>query len=76
MSAQTRTPICLRFLRDVKFPRFNMAVGEEWECVEEWGTGREYLEALEREDDRFPFAGGYCFVSDVSALRRSTGDES
>lgn len=62
-----KTRMYLQFLRTVKFPRFIMTVGEVWDCYEEWGTGKDYLDAVAKGEDRFPFAGGYCFVIDVEA---------
>ena len=63
-----RTPMVLRFLRDVRFPRFPMKAGESWDCDEGWGTGQAYLEAIASGDDRFEFAGGHCLLQDVERV--------
>ena len=60
-----KTPLRLRFKRAIKFPRFSMAAGEVWDCHQEWGDGRAYLEAVSSGEDRFPFAGGQCLLQDV-----------
>lgn len=56
-----RNAFSLRFLRDVRFPRFGMVAGEVWYCHSNGKTGREYLNAIASGADRFPFAGGLCF---------------
>lgn len=64
----------IRFLRDLKFPRFSMKAGETWEHgfpPAHHGLGRTargYFNALACGADRFEFAGGYCYVNDVEAL--------
>ena len=63
-----RTPMRLRFVRDVRFPKFGMKAGESWECDEGWGTGQAYLEAIASGDDRFEFAGGHCLIQDVERV--------
>lgn len=60
-----RTPLRLRFKRAISFPRFGMATGETWDCYREWGTGRDYTEAVSNGFDRFPFAGTQCLIQDV-----------
>jgi len=62
---KSRTPVRLRFKRAISFPRFGMAAGETWDCYREWGTGRDYAEAVASGSDRFPFAGGQCLIQDV-----------
>jgi hypothetical protein len=63
----------LRFLRDIKFPRFSMAAGEIWQgnfdpaCALS-GTARKYYAAIDSGDARFEFAGGVCLVKDVELV--------
>lgn len=61
----------IRFKREVKLPRFQMAKGELWDKWTDTEAGREFLELLERGEDRFPFGGGYCFFKDVERLTRA-----
>jgi hypothetical protein len=70
MSTGTFQSIGLRFKRDVQFPRFRMEAGEVWEFGHRTPgrVQREYERAIATGADRFPFAGGYCFVKDVEAL--------
>lgn len=66
----------LRFLRDIRFPRFPMAAGELWPHGFDprhglGGTARDYYAAIDRGDDRFDFAGGVCLVQDVQLVPMS-----
>jgi hypothetical protein len=70
---QKKTRITLRFLRDMEFPRFKMTEGEIWDCYEEHGTGKDYLEAVAHGEDRFCFAGGICLVEDVEIIEGLDG---
>jgi hypothetical protein len=66
--AQTGTRIRLCFIRDINFPRFGVQKGEVLKCYREWGTGLDYMQAIETGEDRFPFAGGQCLLTDVKVL--------
>lgn len=73
MKPKKRTKFKLRFLREIRFPRFKMGKGECWICYKEWGTGKDYLEAITTGEDRFGFAGGHCLVKDVEMIEERTG---
>ena len=68
MRPKKKTKFKLKFLRAVQFPRFTMREGECWDCFKEWGTGKDYLEAIATGEDRIEFAGGICLITDVEMI--------
>lgn len=66
----SKTLMRLRFIRRVQFSRFTMEKGEIWDCYEEHGTGKSYLEAVASNSDRFDFSScGPCLVRDVENIK-------
>lgn len=63
--------VLIRFKRDVRFPRFAMKAGETWFMRPRLSgqAGEPTMDTLAgRGDDRFAFAGGFCFVADIEVF--------
>ncbi len=55
----------LIFLEDTEFPHFILKPGDYWVCFEKTGTGKAYLEAVEKGEKSFLFSNIPCPVKNV-----------
>jgi len=60
-----RRHIVIKFLRDIRFPKFSMEKGSTWVMG---GSVDEYLHCKKNGLISFPFAGGQCLFSDVAEI--------